>query len=102
MKILVYEQSTVHEFFELPEHVLRLDGVILEIFSRIYYQDVLFRVAFEPLLMFIMNQFQVVQRNLTLLGAFPNLCTLMTLLRGAPQIDNFGFIYGCHCFKAAV
>jgi hypothetical protein len=94
--------SIFHEFLEEAQHFLNLCGVVFEVLSCVDDQHIVTGVGLEPLLMFVVDHGEVFQRNLALFFSLSFLGPLETLLRGASQVDNLGFLNIHHGFEAVV
>jgi hypothetical protein len=88
----IYYSSVIHELLQLSQHVLNLHWIVLKVLCCLNDQHVLGRVGLEPLLVLVVDQSQVFQRNLVLLSSLPLFGSLIALLRSAPEVNNLGLL----------
>ncbi len=93
---------SLHEALDPLQKISDLLGTVLEILSSIDDQHFLSRVALEPLLVLVVDEFEVVEGDLSFFWTHAALGSLMALLRGAFEVDDLGAIDFGHLFEAAV
>ena len=88
------EQSIIclDESFQTVDHFINFAGVVLEIFTCVQNKDFFGIIAFEPFFVLFVDLVQILQRDLALFFSLSDLGPFVTLLWGAPQIDDLGLI----------
>ena len=95
-------RSVVDEISQLLDHEVYFGFVVFKVLGGVNYKDLFGVVLFEPVFVFEVDLFQVLEWDLVLLGTHPLFGALETLLGSAPQINYFGFFLGSHRLETRV